>query len=227
MKRNRQFWENILGRAWTNHLQEILRSDYMDKLMDFLEVEYSLNKISPSNKKEVFNSFKVCPWEDIKVVIIGSDPAFNRSSNGLAFGTNETNIYQNRSSMEIRRSIEKDYGLIVDFDFTLESWGKQGVLLLNSSLTARVNERNSHQRPWNQFVSTIIKEINDYKPGTIFCFWGEDYQNLASLINVRYHDILTAIHPNCSSNIQEHWNCDHFKLINKLLYDKYGEEITW
>jgi uracil-DNA glycosylase len=228
MKLSRQFWENQLGEEWTRILQHTLRSEYMEKLMNFLKMEYSLNEIRPSEKSDVFKAFKLCPFENLKVVIIGSDPSCIIQSSGLLMGTKSTQNYLPFQLFAIRKYVEESCGLNIDFDCSLESWCSQGVLLLNTAQTARADRPMSHIRPWNKFITSVIRNINDVSPGTIFLFLGKEGMEFLPLISSN-HDILFM---NTSNNAEEFNNDIHdysFKKINLLLESKYGKSgiINW
>lgn len=224
----KEFWIERLGKDWTYALKDTLKSPYMDKLMNFLNVEYALHKIHPFEKKDVFNAFKLCPFNDLKVVIIGVDPALNIGSNGLCFADNYTVTYLGETLYQIRHRIETDFdnGLRLDFDSSLESWAKQGVLLLNIALTARRNEPFSHSKPWNRFTMSVFDAINNYRPGTIFMLWGEHAQKLRPYLK-NHHDFIYSTHPVESPSLLVNWESDCFLQANKLLKEKYNEIINW
>lgn len=227
MKLSKNFWINTIGSEWTRILQETLKSDYMNKLMSFLKMEYALNEIRPS-KEDVFKAFKLCPYESLKVVIIGSDPSCIIQSSGLLIGTKSTQNYLPFQLFAIRKYVEESCGLNIDFDCSLESWCDQGVLLLNTAQTSRVDSPMSHVRPWNKFITSVIRNINDTSLGTIFLFLGKEGMEFLPLISSN-HDILFM---NTSNNAEEFNNDIHdysFKKINILLEQKYGTEscIKW
>ncbi len=225
MKLTKKFWINQLGERWSMILKDTLRSEYMEKLMNFLKMEYTLNKIRPS-KEDVFLPFKLCPWESLKVVIIGSDPSTVSQSSGLLMGTNSSINYPSPKLFAIRKYIETDYEFKIDFDFSLKSWASQGVLLLNSSLTARKDFPNSHLRPWNKFISNVITEICNYNPGTIFLFLGKEGLQFKDLIT-NTNDILFLDVSNNNEEFNKDLHSDVFKKIDSLLKLKYGTGINW
>lgn len=228
MAQSKKFWVEKLGEGWVNALKETLRSPYMDKLTDFLNVQYGKQKIHPS-REDVFNAFKLCPWEDLKVVILGLDPAWDANPNGLAFGTKVANNYPNIALYEIRTAVEQtSNSLCLDFDFSLQSWAKQGVLLLNTSLTAPEFKTGEHKKPWNKFTLSVIQAINDYRPGTIFIIWGDENNELLPMIGPN-NEIIKDVHPVTVGKQHATWCSISFKECNDLLISKYGTEhiINW
>jgi len=225
MQLTKKYWVDKLGLDWANALKDVLRDPYMEKLMKFLNTEYSKSEIYP-DRQDVFRAFKMCPFDKMKVVIVGLDPAWTPSPNGLAYGTNSTETFLGITYSEIRKRIENDFhnGLCIDFDFTFEKWANQGVLLLNTALTAPKYRTAAHQKPWNKFTRTVIQAINDYRPGTVFMFWGEETQYLIS--DLKNQDVLVSEHPASAGKQYQDWDTEIFKNCNKLLTEKYGEDST-
>lgn len=220
----KQFWVDRLGLRWTVLLQDTLKSDYMKKLMGFLNTEYALNDVVPQ-RKDVFKPFSVCPFEDVKVVIIGLDPSLINRASGLWVGdAGITGTYPPLRLYDLRRMVEKDYGLQIDFDFSLESWGRQGVLLLNRALTARRGIIESHLRPWDKFTTAVIDVLNQYNPGTIFILYDEA-QELKSIIS-NNHEVMLVEYQKDFGDVEEHYE-SQFKKCNDLLIAKYGKGINW
>ena len=228
MKFGKQFWTKELGAEWTMQLKETLRSPYIERLMGFLQTEYALNMVYPA-KEDVFKAFKLCPWDKLKIVIMGQEPHLNGEANGLSYGDKNTVTFHTAVLGKIYDCIDREYhpdALYLDFDFTLEDWAKQGVFLLNTSLTTRAEKLNSHKKPWKKFISAVLNAINNYKPGTIFILWGKEAQLLIPYINKNNY-ILTYDHPvEYVSNFKD-WHCPNFKEADKILIDLYGETINW
>lgn len=228
MAQSKKYWVEQIGEGWTRVLKDTLRDPYMDKLISFLNIEYGKSKIKP-NREDIFNAFKLCQWEDLKVVILGIDSSWDIAPNGLAFGSTITSAYQCIALQEIRKSIEfTNNSLCIDFDFSLESWAKQGVLLLNTSLTAPEYRSQEHRKPWNKFIQNVIIAINDYSPGTIFIVWGDDNNHLLPLIGKNSY-LLTDIHPVTAGKEFKDWHSTTFKECNELLIKLYGKDgkINW
>tara|TARA_R110000803_G_scaffold196714_5_gene260071 strand:+ start:10128 stop:10811 length:684 start_codon:yes stop_codon:yes gene_type:complete len=223
----KQFWDEKLGRDWTIQLKDTLKSKYSSKLMSFLATEYALNEIKPA-KSDIFNAFKMCPWDSLKVVILGSEPCASTMPNGLAFGDNYESIFHSPILCTIFECIEREYhdGLCLDFNFSLEHWAQQGVLLLNRSLTTRVHSEEAHKKPWGKFISAVLNSIVESKPGTIFILWGEEAQLLAPHISKNNY-ILTYDDPKEFVYPAKDWHCTNFKEVNVILEKLYGETINW
>ena len=226
MNLTRQFWENQIGIGWCRILKDTLRSEYMTRLMTFLKMEYSIHDIIPV-KEHVFKSFKLCPFESLKIVIIGPSPIITQSS-GLLCGSTSTNTFLSDDLYNIRNGIEKDYGLQIDFDTTLESWAKQGILMLNLSNTIRKDESLNHTKQWNKFITSAIRNINDTAPGTIFLFLGKQGLQFMPLISNNHDILFTNITEDTDSFVNDVRKYS-FKQINNLIESKYGAEncIKW
>ena len=228
MKLNKEFWVDQLGEGWTSKLRDTLRDPYMEKLMTFLQTEYALNTVYPE-KKNLFRAFKACPFEKVKIVILGQDPYYNGDANGLAFGNDDSAAYTSRSLLKIFNVIERDYydGLCLDFDFSLENWSDQGILMLNTALTVRKNKPGSHTKQWKKFTSAVLESLNDYAPGTVFMLWGGHAKAFIPYLSENMH-ILTSEHPAYAVRQgNRDWNCTNFKEANEILLEKYGTEIKW
>ena len=208
-------------------MQDTLRSPYMDKLMGFLSTEYALNTIMPE-KSKVFLPFKLCPWEDLKVVIIGHEPFHGVVSSGLAFGEEYVTRFHSQVICSIYDCIEREYfsdSFYLDFDFSLKSWASQGVLLLNRNLTSRKDIPDSHKKQWGKFNSAVLNAVNDYNPGTVFILWGNEAQALAPHINKNNY-VLTFDDPNKYISNKD-WKCPNFKECDKIMESLYGKTIIW
>lgn len=226
--KSKQFWINQLGQEWAMKLKPVLKSEYMEKLMDFLQVEYALKDVRPHDKKEVFQAFRLTPYNDIKVVIIGQEPYHIGGASGLAYGDGPS-MFRSGTLCKIVDQVERIYypdEVFTDFDNSLEHWAKQGVLLLNTALTTRTGEPGSHRRPWQRFIEGVLNEINDYKPGTIFILWGTDAQKLIPYISDKNY-VLKYEHPTKAVQSFKDWHCPNFKEADQILMDLYGETIEW
>lgn len=229
MKFGKQFWIESLGKKWALNLKEILKSPYAEKLMKFIEKEYAihctLNSVKPS-KDDIFKAFKLCPWDSVRIVILGHKPHSNVfGANGLAFGDSCSSTFSSPNLCRIMDCIEREYydGFNLDFDHTLESWAKQGVLLLNRQLTVKETDNGTHTKPWGKFISAVLNVLNEYKPGTIYILWGKENQKLAPYLEKNNH-ILKFDHP---EDYYKDWHCPNFKEADKLLMDLHGETIKW
>ena len=231
MKYGKQFWINKLGKGWAMALKDILKTSYGTKLMDYLITEYSLRDMHPEKLEDVFAPFKTCKWEDVKVVIVTTEPhAFVRPS-GYGYGEPYINMFHSSRLAKLYEAIERTYytpynTFYFDFDFSLESWAKQGILLLNLSPSLRKNEPGSHQKPWNKFVSEVLNQINEYKPGTIFLLLGERPRKLKAFLN-KNHYILEDNCPGVYADLGKDCPSEHFLKIDELIETMYNEKINW
>jgi uracil-DNA glycosylase len=228
MKYGKEFWVNELGKDWTRELKDTLRTPYAAKLMEFVSVEYAMNNVIPL-KEDIFRAFKLCEWKDVKVVILGLEPGFRCLPSGLAYGEKHIMEFHSAELCKIYDHVERVYyegGFYLDFDFSLDHWAEQGVLLLNKSLTVRKGESRSHLKPWGKFASATLNAVNDNTTGTIFILWGKEAQQLKSHINKNNY-VLTFDEPGDYVNTGKDWHCPNFKETDKIMYDLYGETIKW
>lgn len=227
--RDRKYWTEKLGEGWANALKETLKSPYMDKLMNFLDCEYALNSnIYPKNQKLIFNAFKECPWEKVKVVIIGYEPIPLTGAGPLAFTEEVEHSHKNTTLTTITTTVFDQYykGFNINFDFTLKEWANQGVLLLNQCLTGGVTEFQ-YRKQWKRFLLAVVQVLTEYRPGTIFFLWGEESQFLMPMLDM--HHVFNWEHPSEFKFKPEQWNCPNFEQANKLIKYINGESeiIRW
>jgi uracil-DNA glycosylase len=229
MKYGKEYWINKLGKGWAMALKDILKDSYGKKLMDYLSVQYAMKEVNP-RKENLFSNFLNCPWEDTKIVIVTTEPPCWMEASGYGIGEPYDNLFHSNSLTKVFDCIEREYHipeqqLYWDFDFSLEEWAKQGVLLLNLSLTVEKDSPGSHQKPWAKFISQVLNSINDYKPGTIFILWGEKPQKLIPYISDKNY-VLKYTSP-AEVAFDQQWNCPNFKEADKILTNLYGETINW
>ena len=230
MKYGKQFWVKELGNKWALQLKDTLRSPYATKLMDFISVEYAMNDVHPA-RENVFKAFRACPWDSLKIVILGTEPHTASRASGLAFGDVYTSQFHSTALTTIFDCVEREYYinkdlLNFDFDFSLEEWANQGVLLLNRTLTVKKNLPRCHKKQWGKFNSAVLNAINDYKPGTIFILWGKEAQALEPHINKNNY-VLKFDSPGEFGDKNKDWHCPNFKEANKILNDLNGQTINW
>jgi len=230
MKYGKQFWVEELGEKWALQLKDTLKSPYATKLMDYISVQYAMNDIRPA-RKNVFKAFRACPWDSLKVVILGTEPSIASTANGLAFGDTYTSQFHSTSLTTIFDCVEREYyiedrRLNLDFDFSLEDWAKQGVLLLNRNLTSKKNVPRCYQKQWGTFNSAVLNAINEYKPGTIFILWGKEAQALEPHIK-KTNYVLKFDEPGKYADKGKDWHCPNFKEANDILLKLNNEQIKW
>lgn len=234
MQRGKQYWTKQLGTDWALTLKDILKDPYMDKLMNYIHREYINYQVFPLKYENLFRAFRLCPWNKTRIVIIGEEPNGITGNSALAFGDSFIHSYQNSSVKEIQRCIAREYydgfdiNQLLDFDYTLEAWARQGVLLLNQSITRNIEKNESHKRPWNKFIIAVLEALNKYKQGTIIILWGEEVKRFKPLVE-KYQNILIWEHPYEAVKARREWLCPNFKEVDKLLIQLNGKEekINW
>jgi uracil-DNA glycosylase len=213
---------------WGRQLEPILTSDYMKKLGAHLSAGYKKKMVYPK-ADSIFDSFKKCQFKNIKVVIIGSEPVNDCRSTGLAFGNTYETTSVSPDLAKIWETVENNYKeeLILDFDITLESWAKQGVLLLNTSLTSQKYKKFAHQKQWQQFTNEVIATISREKKDVIFLLWGNEAKKLDMLIDKEKHYVLKATNPLFEGVNIRRWDNNHFVEVNNILKSFNKPLIRW
>jgi len=217
-----------IHQSWKPHLQDEFDKPYFKDLTDFVKSEYRNHTCFPP-QNQIFSTFEHCHFEDVKVVIIGQDPYHgDEQANGLCFSVNDGLIHP-PSLKNIFKEIETDLGISYPKSGNLERWAKQGVLLLNATLTVRANIAGSHQKKgWETFTDAVIKTISDKKEGVVFLLWGGFAKNKAKLISKNKHHILESGHPSPLSANRGFWFSNkHFSKTNFLLEQDALEQIAW
>lgn len=214
--------------SWKAILENEFEKPYFEELMNFVKEEYASHKCFPP-EDEIFSAFDLCAFEDVKVVIIGQDPYHgDGQANGLCFSVAD-GIAHPPSLMNIFRELETDLGIPYPKSGNLEHLAKQGVLLLNATLTVRAHEAGSHQKKgWEQFTDNVIKMISKEKEGVIFLLWGGFAKKKEKLIDTSKHIILTSGHPSPLSANRGYWfGNKHFSSTNNLLKSNNKTEVNW
>lgn len=212
--------------TWTEILAPIKNTEYFTTLWEKVKEEYQTTKCFPP-KNQIFRAIELTPFEEVKVVIIGQDPYHNdNQANGLCFSVSDK-VKAPPSLKNIFKELEADLG-IKKTSNELEMWAKQGVLLLNATLTVRAHEANSHKDlGWEQFTDFIIKEISDKKENVVFVLWGAFAQKKAGLIDTKKHFIIQSAHPSPFSVHKGFFGSRPFSKINQFLEEKGKEPINW
>lgn len=191
---------------------------------------YAQYQVTP-DYHDIFKAFRLCPLEDLKVVFLGYDPYPQKGvATGLAFGNKEGTEKISPSLAVIKEALlnpEFPQYTSPHFDITLESWARQGVLLLNSALTTEVNRTGSHINMWRPFISSTLSNLSDYTTGIIYVLLGKQAQSLEPYIDHRFQDIIREKHPAYYVRAHKIMPIDLFVGINKLLNEKNGEKIKW
>ena len=219
--------ESHLHSEWKEFLKEELNSNYFQAINRALVIEREIYTIFPANDL-IFNAFNFTTPSNIKAVILGQDPYHGKGqAHGLSFSvTNGVKIPP--SLRNIFKELQSDLNYSVTSNGSLDSWAKQGVLLLNATLTVREKKAGSHQKlGWESFTDSVIKKISDEKEGLIFLLWGSFAQKKAVLIDTNKHHILTTTHPSPFSAHKGFLGCKHFSKTNKLLLNNNQKPINW
>lgn len=213
--------------SWKEILQDEFEKPYFSILTSFVKKEYSEQRIFPPAKL-IFNAFDLCPFNQIKVVILGQDPYHGLGqAHGLCFSVNE-GIQFPPSLVNIFKEIQRDLGKAIPQSGNLEHWARQGVFLLNATLTVREGQAGSHQnKGWEEFTDRVIKEISDRKEHVVFMLWGSYAQKKGAVIDPKKHLILKTSHPSPLSVYRGFDGCGHFRAANEYLRSKGKTEIVW
>jgi len=213
--------------TWKSHLSAEFQKPYFLQLTDFIKSEYTNQTIYPPGK-EIFRAFDSCDFEQIKVVIIGQDPYHGPGqANGLCFSVRD-GIRMPPSLQNIFKEIHADLGKPMPVSGDLERWAKQGVLLLNATLTVRASSPGSHQnKGWEIFTDEVIKTISDQKENVVFLLWGAYAQKKGEVIDRNKHLVLMSAHPSPFSADRGFFGCKHFSKANAYLKSKGLKEIDW
>ncbi|WP_213197447.1 uracil-DNA glycosylase [Cloacibacterium caeni] len=212
--------------TWTEILAPIKNTEYFQNLWEKVKEEYKTSKCFPP-KNQIFRAIELTTFEDIEVVIIGQDPYHNDfQANGLCFSVSDL-VKAPPSLKNIFTELKDDLG-IEKTSNELDSWAKQGVLLLNATLTVRAHEPNSHKDlGWEKFTDFIIKEISEKKENVVFVLWGAFAQKKASLIDETKHFIIQSAHPSPFSVYRGFYGSRPFSKINEYLISKNKKPINW
>lgn len=213
--------------SWKNVLEEQFEAPYWGELSVFVKAEYQQTTVYPPPKL-IFNAFDLCPFEKVKVVILGQDPYFGKGqAHGLCFSVPE-GMPTPPSLANIYKEIESDTGAAPKKNGNLEHWATQGVLLLNATLTVRAGQAGSHQgKGWEQFTTAAIQKLSEEREHIVFLLWGRYAKEKKSLINWSKHLVLTAAHPSPLSAHSGFFGCKHFSKTNEYLRAHNQTLIEW
>ena len=216
-----------IAESWGKVLKNEFEKPYFENLAKFVEAEYKLNTCYPEATK-IFEAFNLCDFNNLKVVIIGQDPYHGpNQAHGLCFSVNE-GVQHPPSLINIFKELEKDLNIPYPKSGNLERWAKQGVLLLNATLTVKAHEAGSHQnKGWECFTDEIIKKISNKKKSIIFLIWGNKAKKKINLIDIKKHYILQSSHPSPLSSYRGFFGCQHFSKANNILAKNNQNLIKW
>lgn len=214
--------------SWKERLTAEFDKPYFIQVTEFLKQELRAGKVIYPPGKLIFNAFACTPFHEVKVVIIGQDPYHNPGqAHGLSFSVQD-GVAPPPSLVNIFKEIQSDLGLQLSGTGNLEKWAKQGVLLLNASLTVEANNPMSHSKAgWHLFTDEVIRQVSAGKEHVVFLLWGRFAQNKETLIDSSKHLILKSAHPSPLSAYNGFFGCRHFSKANAWL-QQYGiPPIDW
>ncbi len=216
-----------IDESWRVLLQDEFDKPYFQQLTEFVKQEYQTNVVYPEGKN-IFNAFNLCPFNNIKVVIIGQDPYHEpNQAHGLCFSVQDGVAFP-PSLQNIFKEISTDIGTPVPQSGNLERWAKQGVFLLNSILTVRAHEAASHAgKGWETFTDKVIEVISKNADHVVFLLWGSYAKNKGKVIDTSKHLILSTVHPSPLSVYRGFWGCKHFSKANEWLSQHGKSPINW
>jgi len=217
-----------IEQSWKNVLNTEFEKDYFKKLTDFVRGEYLSGKTIYPEPKNIFNAFNLCPFDKVKVVIIGQDPYHEpHQAHGLCFSV-ESGVDLPPSLINIYKEIESDIGRksITSGDLTV--WAKQGVFLLNSTLTVQAHIAASHSgKGWEKFTDAVIRAVAENKKHIVYMLWGSFAQKKAEFVNKNENLVLTSAHPSPLSAYRGFFGNHHFSQANDYLVKNGCTPIDW
>lgn len=216
-----------IDKSWYDELSSEFDKEYFWQLRNFIHLEYKTKIIYPQ-AKNIFAAFDLCPFDSVKLVIIGQDPYHEPGqAHGLCFSVQDGCLLP-PSLKNIYKEIETDLGKQMPFSGDLSRWAKQGVLLLNATLTVEAHKAGSHQnKGWEEFTDKVIEILSNKKENLVFMLWGSYAQKKGSVIDNKKHLVLKAVHPSPLSAYRGFFGSKHFSQANNYLISKGIEPIDW
>ncbi len=213
--------------SWKTALAEEFDKPYFKDLTDFVREEYMSKQVFPA-PQNLFRAFDLCPFDQVKVVILGQDPYHGQGqAHGLCFSVN-TGVQTPPSLVNVYKEINTDLNVQIPTHGNLEHWAKQGVFLLNATLTVLAHQAGSHQgKGWETFTDEVIRLIAEKKEKIVFMLWGAYAQKKAWMIDENKHLVLKAPHPSPLSAHRGFFGCKHFSQANDYLESHGKETIKW
>ena len=217
----------MIEESWKRVLGSEFEKEYFKTLRDFIHSEYRNKTIYPP-AKQIFNAFDSCPFESVKVVILGQDPYHEPSqAHGLSFSVLPP-CPPPPSLVNIYKEIRSDVGDLVSANGDLTDWSRQGVLLLNATLTVEAHKAGSHQnKGWETFTDSAIKALAENREHLVFMLWGSYAQRKGAFIDRSRHLVLQAPHPSPLSAYRGFFGCKHFSSANAYLISQGLSPIVW
>ena len=216
-----------IDQSWKDHLQTEFDKPYFRTLTDFVRQEYGHATVYPPGKL-IFNAFDLCPFDKVKVVIIGQDPYHEPGqAHGLCFSVQD-GVQFPPSLRNIFKEISDDLGKPVPESGDLTRWARQGVLLLNATLTVRAGQAGSHQgKGWEEFTDAVIRELNSSRDGLVFILWGGYAKKKGAIIDRSRHLVLSSAHPSPLSAYNGFFGNHHFSQANQWLVNHGKTPVDW
>lgn len=216
-----------IGNDWDQILKEEFNKEYYLNLRNFLAYEYKNYKIHP-DMYDIFNALKYTAYEDVKVVLLGQDPYHGvNQAHGLCFSV-QKGVAQPPSLKNIFKELQEDLGCRIPNHGNLTKWANEGVLMLNTVLTVREGNANSHaNKGWEKLTDSIICKLNESKKPIVFLLWGRNAQSKMNLITNPNHLILKCAHPSPLSAYNGFYGCRHFSKTNNFLMKNGYKPIDW
>ncbi len=216
-----------IGNDWDEVLKPLLNGQNYQNIREFLKSEYFSRTCYP-DMHDIFNAFRLTPYGEVKAVIMGQDPYHGEGqAHGLAFSVKK-GVQMPPSLVNIFKELKADVGIEPPADGCLEGWAKQGVLLLNSVLTVRSGQANSHKDcGWQAFTDDVIRLLNEREKPIVFILWGANARSKKALINQRRHHVVESAHPSPLSAYNGFFGSKPFSKTNKYLLSDGIEPIDW
>lgn len=216
-----------MAEDWKALLAEEFDKPYFNDLVRFVKEEYAQGVVYPSGAN-IFRAFDKCPFERLKVVIIGQDPYHGpNQANGLCFSVNDGVAFP-PSLQNIFKEVSSDIGVAMPTSGNLDRWAEQGVLLLNAVLTVRAHNAASHAGcGWEQFTDAVVRTVAERKQGVVYMLWGSYAQRKGAIVDGSKNLILKSVHPSPLSAYRGFFGCRHFSLANGYLKQLGKEPICW
>ena len=216
-----------IAEDWKRVIGEEFSKPYFEELIGFVKQEYATSQVFPAGRN-IFRAFDKCPFDKVKVVIIGQDPYHgDGQANGLCFSVNEGVPFP-PSLKNIFKEVHDDVGAPIPTSGELDRWAEQGVLLLNSVLTVKAHNAASHAgRGWEIFTDAVVRAIAERKEGVVYMLWGSYAQRKGAIANPERNLILHSVHPSPLSSYRGFLGCKHFSKANDYLKSIGKEPIAW
>lgn len=218
----------MIENDWLEAVGGEFRKAYYKELYEFIKQEYSTRVIYPP-ADDIFTALHLTPLKDVKVLVLGQDPYHNdRQAHGLSFSVLPEQKEIPPSLQNIYKELQDDLGCDIPNNGYLEKWARQGVLMLNTVLTVRAHQANSHQgKGWERFTDAILEKVNEQDRPIVYLLWGRPAQNKIPMLNNPKHLILKAPHPSPLSAYRGFFGCRHFSQANEFLTANGAKPVDW